>query len=105
MTDREAPKIPLPKAWHAHVKSATLHVISLAQYATSYTRGWAADGINPRVRQQAEVDRLQQELACVNERLRILTARMKSIPARTRPHYKPTERMAILSAVCASDQA
>ncbi len=35
------PKIPLPKSWPEHVKSAMLHVISLAQYATAYTRGWA----------------------------------------------------------------
>jgi transposase InsO family protein len=73
-----------------------LHVISLAQYATSYTRGWAADGVNPRVRQQAKVDRLQQKVALLNEQLRIITARIKSIPARHRPRYGPTERMAIL---------
>ena len=72
-----------------------MHVISLAQYATSYTRGWAADGINPHVRQQAELDRANQEIALLREQLRIITARMKSIPARNRPHYMATERMAI----------
>ncbi|MCA9123623.1 MAG: DDE-type integrase/transposase/recombinase [Planctomycetaceae bacterium] len=96
MMTHQAPTIPLPKAWNQHVKSATLHVISLAQYATSCTRGWAADGINPHVRQKAEVDRLQQVFAVVNEQLRIISARMKSIPAHGRPHYKSMERMAIL---------
>ncbi|MDA1052747.1 MAG: DDE-type integrase/transposase/recombinase [Planctomycetota bacterium] len=96
MSASQLTTIPLPKAWNRHVKSAVLNVISLAQYATAYTRGWAADGINARARQQAEVDRLQQELAFVNEQLRIITARMKSVPARSRPHYKSTERMAIL---------
>jgi hypothetical protein len=96
MTTQQAPAIPLPRAWNQHVKSAVLHVISLAQYATAYTHGWATDSINPRVRQQAEVERLQQQNALVNEQLRIFKARMKSIPARSRPHYRSTERMAIL---------
>ena len=96
MTTQQTPTIPLPKAWNQHVRSAVLHVVALAQYATAYTRGWAVDSINPRVRQQAELDRLQRELALVNEQLRIVTARINSIPARSRPHYRSTERMAIL---------
>lgn len=42
-TSQETPKIPLPKGWKQHVRLAVLHVISLAQYATVYTRSWAAD--------------------------------------------------------------
>ena len=78
------------------MKSAVLHVISLSRYAAAHTHGWAANSINPRLRQQAKVDRLRQDLAFVNEQLRIVTARIESIPARSRPHYVPTERMAIL---------
>ena len=33
-----SPRIPLPKGWPTRVKSAMLHVISLAQYAAVYTR-------------------------------------------------------------------
>ena len=44
-----APVIPLPRAWPSLVKSAILHVISLAQFAIAYTRGWAADSVNTRV--------------------------------------------------------
>jgi hypothetical protein len=40
------------------VKSAVLHVISLANFAIVATRGWAADALNPRARQAAEMDRL-----------------------------------------------
>jgi hypothetical protein len=29
----KAPQIPLPKGWGAHVQSAILHIIALAQYA------------------------------------------------------------------------
>ena len=58
MTTRNTPTIPLPKDWHRHVRSAVLHVISLAQYATAYTRSWAVDSMNGRVRLKAERDRL-----------------------------------------------
>jgi hypothetical protein len=40
----QSPKFPLPKSGSAHVKSAILNVISLGQYASAYTRGWA---VNP----------------------------------------------------------
>jgi hypothetical protein len=42
--------VPLPKGWPAFVKSAVLHTISLAQYALVYTRSWAVDSPNGRVR-------------------------------------------------------
>ena len=38
MAAKKQPTIPLPKSWAKHVRSAMLHVISLAQYATAYTR-------------------------------------------------------------------
>ena len=59
---KKAPRIPLPKSWTSHVRWAMLHVISLAQYATVYTRSWAVDSLNGRVRLKAEIDRLQQEI-------------------------------------------
>ena len=40
---QQTPKIPLPKGWKRQVRSAVLHVLSLAQYAAAYTRGWATD--------------------------------------------------------------
>jgi hypothetical protein len=65
------PKIPLPKSWTTHVRSAVLHVIALAQYATVYTRSWAANSLNARVRLKAECDRLQQEVALRDDEIRI----------------------------------
>ena len=96
MTTKKTPTIPLPKDWHRHVRSAILHVISLAQFATVYTRGWAADSMNGRVRLIAERDRLLQELALEREAGRIKDSRMTRIAPHRRPHYTPTERMAIL---------
>ncbi len=48
----KAPTIPLPPSWPETVKSAVLHVISLAQFATSHTCDpqAAANSRNSRIR-------------------------------------------------------
>ena len=46
--------IPLPAGWSQHARSATLHVISLAQFALAYTRGWAVNSRVTRVRLKAK---------------------------------------------------
>lgn len=89
-------EIPLPKSWGKHVKSGILHIIALAQYALTYSRSWAADSTNQRVRLKADNDRLTQEVAQLREEIRIKDARMAKLDPRRRPHYAPTERMAIL---------
>jgi hypothetical protein len=88
--------IPLPRAWPCCVKSAILHVISLAQFTVAYTRGWAADSVNSRIRLKAELDRALQDNALLREGIRIKDVRMARIPPHRRPLYPPTERMAIL---------
>ena len=97
-THQQTAKIPLPKGWKQYVRSAVLHVISLAQYATVYTRSWASDSTNSRVRLKAHVDRANQEIALLQEETRIKDARMGRIDPHRRPHYPPVERMAILQA-------
>jgi hypothetical protein len=44
------PKLKLPRSWPCRVRSALLHVVALAQYAVVYTRSWAAESRNTRVR-------------------------------------------------------
>ncbi len=73
-----------------------VHVISLAQYAAAYTRGWAANSLNERVRLKAHVDSLTTEVGQLREEMRIKDTRMEQIVPQRRPHYAPTERMAIL---------
>ena len=90
------PRISLPKAWPCHVKSAVVHIISLAHFSITYARGWAANSINSKVRIAAENDRLHEEIALLREELRIKDARMCGIAAHRRPRYAPTERLAIL---------
>ena len=94
--NRSCPKIPLPKQWPSRVRSGVLHAISLAHFSLTYTRSWAANSINARIRLQQHNDRLQQELALLREEMRIKDARTLRIPAQRRPHYPAIERLAIL---------
>ena len=96
MTQNRALRIPLPRGWTHHVRSAVVHVISLAQCAAVYTRSWAVDSMNGRVRLEAENDPLREEVAQLREEGRIKDARMARIPAPRRPHYSPVERLEIL---------
>ena len=91
-----SPEIPLPRGWPAQVKSAILHVISLAQFTLAYTRGWAANSPNSRIRLKAELDRAHQEIALLREEVRIKDVRMAKVVPHRRPYYPPVERMAIL---------
>ena len=88
--------IVIPKHWPKNVKSTVLHVISLAHYAITYARGWAADSINARVRLQAKLDAALEEIAKLREEIRIKDVRMARIHCHKRPHYRPVERLAIL---------
>ena len=91
-----APKTALPRGWNDNIKSAMPHVISLAQFGMAYTRGWAANSINSRIRLKTKYERLQQRVAQLTEEIRIKDARMARLGSRNRPHYPATERMAIL---------
>ena len=92
----KSPQIPLPKSWKTHVRSAVLHVISLTRYATIFTRSWAANSLNARVRLKSENDRLSQDVALLLEEIRIKNSRLQRIDPFRRPQYEPVERMAIL---------
>ena len=90
------PRIHLPRGWPRRVRSAMLHVIALGQYTVAYTRSWAVNGRIARVRLKAENDGLRQQVALLTEEIRIKDARLKRVDPQKRPHYLPTERMAIL---------
>ena len=71
-----APRIPLPKSWPRQVRLALVHVISLAQFAVTNVRGWAANSLDARVRFVAERDRLQKEISLLREEIRIKETRI-----------------------------
>jgi transposase InsO family protein len=89
-------RFTLPRSWPSKVRSAMLHVVSLAQYAVISTRSWAADSSNARVRLKAENHRLQEEVAKLRAEMGIKDARMKSLSPSRRPYYSPTARLEIL---------
>ena len=86
----------LPKAWTKHVRAGVLNVISLAHFAIVHARGCAMNSSIPRVRLVAELEEARAEIALFQEELRIKDARLAKIDPRHRPHYPPTERLAIL---------
>ena len=73
-----------------------MHAISLADLAFTKTLSWAADGLNPRLRLQAELERLRREICLLREEIRLKDARMEQIVPHRRPYYPPTARLAIL---------
>jgi len=96
MSKRGRFSVLLPAAWPKRVRSAVIHTMSLAAAALTATRGWAASHVSSRVQLRAANERLEQELALVNEELRLKDARMQRVPGHERPHYAPVERLAIL---------
>ena len=91
-----APEISLPRSWLPSVKSAMLHVISLAQCATAYTRNWAVNNRIAQSRLKEWNERLSQQVAIFKEEVRIKDARRKQIDPYKRPHDGPAERLSIL---------
>jgi hypothetical protein len=100
---RRATATSLPRAWPRLVRSAVVHALGMARVALNTGRGWAADSWNARLQLNAENDRLRQEIGLLLEELRIKDARMGRIPAQRRPHYPPTERLAILELRAGAD--
>ena len=99
-TETSSDDVPLPRDWPARVKSAILQVISLANLAIFYSRSWAANSVNARVRLQAKLEQSRNDVSLLQEEIRIKDARMAHLDAHRRlhrrPHYRPMERLAIL---------
>ena len=77
--------LPLPRGWPRRVRSAVVHVISLARTSLALTQGWASESMNGQLRRRAEGDRLQQEIQFLREEIRIKDARMEQLEAHRRP--------------------
>ncbi len=61
------PRILLPRGWPQSVKSATLHLVSLAQLRMAYTRGWAVNSPIAQMRLKAANEQLRQQVALLGE--------------------------------------
>jgi transposase InsO family protein len=91
------PKLTLPRDWPKSVKSAFVCAVAMARVALVQSRGRCSNSPIARVRLAAENERLESEVALLREELRIKDARLGRIPPANRPHYPPTERLAILA--------
>ena len=78
------------------MKTAILHVISLARVALVAARGRAAQSRKSHVRLRAELAEARREISLLEEELRLKDLRMGCVKPRRRPHYRSTERLAIL---------
>ena len=93
---RKPSPIPLPKGWKRSIKSAVVQLMSLARFAFLHASGSAGSSPNRAKRLAADHNRLDAEVALLREELRLKDARMERIAPQRRPHYAPTERLAIL---------
>jgi transposase-like protein len=93
---RTMQKIPVPRDWQDYIQNNLLQAIALARVAL--TDVWSGFENGPLVcaQQAARIARLETQLALLGEELRIKDARMARIAPRTRPHYPPCERLAVL---------
>src|SRR5216684_3142625 len=91
-----ASRFALPTNWTRSVKAALVHAMSLAHYALLSTRGRAVPSRNGHAGFSAQADQLREEIGLLREEIRIKDARLTRIPPAERPHYLPTERLAIL---------
>jgi transposase InsO family protein len=86
----------LPKNWPQSVKTAVLHVVSLAHVAIVHARSIVVNGPDAGTRHTGDLQGALDEIALLDEELRIKDTRMTATDAHRRPHYRPIERMAIL---------
>jgi len=87
-------KHALPDCWPKSIKSVLIHVITMARIASLYTRSRCIKNGNDAV--TIQLQRAQEEIGLLKEELSIKDSRMKRISGGRRPHYTPTERLAIL---------
>ncbi len=90
------PVLRLPWQWNTRVRSAVLHVVSLAHLALTAARAQAIERHRARTLRFDKFDRLRQEFNLLREEMRLKDARIQRIPGHRRPYYQPVERLAIL---------
>lgn len=90
-------EIPLPKNWSQHVTMALVCASALGRAVVTGVRGWALNSPLERVRLRAERERLRTLVAQQAEELALLRARFERVPAKSRPHFTPPERLRALS--------
>lgn len=96
LMDPDSKHFPLPKNWPRNVKTAVLHVLSLARVAIVHTRSLLVNSPNARIRLAGDLRGSLNKISLLEEEFRIKDALMTTIDAHRRPHYRPIHRVAIL---------
>jgi len=93
----KASDIYLPCDWPDSIRPAMIHAANLARHDMIYIHATSEEKDQSfHSREASRIERLLNEIAQLNEYVRILQTRISKIPAKHRPHYSPQERMAIL---------
>ena len=88
MAGNTSPKrITIPKDWPEFVKSAIIHVISLAGFVISNTRGLVVKGTHGSAQYKIQNEALEHEIGLLKEELLIKDARKSMIDA-LKPGHK-----------------
>ena len=85
-----------PRGWKKRVKRVLLNVLSLGRVCTAVLEAEDALGADPERRSRGRNAAILRENELLKEELRLKDMRMFRVPGRRRPHYSPTDRMAIL---------
>jgi putative transposase len=88
--------LPVPRTWNRRVKASVIRILALSHYTFTALVARAARARDRQTRLQAEIERLEHELALLQDEMRIKDSRMARVPAHRRPFYTPPERMSIL---------
>ncbi len=65
------PILHLPRQWNTRIRSAVIHVVSLAHLALTAARAQAIERHQARTHRFCEPDRLRQELNLLREEIRL----------------------------------
>lgn len=95
-SDTAVASLPLPGNWPEFVNRVLVYVCSLLKVALDTELGRRMDSAIYPAREQAEIDRLTQELQTEREVNRLLTSRYARMRPSKRAHYRKPERLRIL---------
>jgi hypothetical protein len=94
----ELEEIPLPKGWTRAVRTALLHVISLAYAAIACARGRAT---RRRFGLRAQLEAERVETGMLRKEMGAKDRRFAKVPPGNRPHYTPRDRLEVLEVIAA----
>ena len=87
----------LPRKWPRLVSEAIVQISAMVHLGLSTALDRAGNSKRRLIREAAEAERTRIEVLLLKEELRIKDARLAQLRPSQRPHYPPTERLAILA--------